>query len=208
MRKMLCAVLLALTASWSLVANADDGAKRRHPQPGGSGTGAATRNHDGEKRPKREKESRPRRRNEDRERRHAVPRDPDGRDDARDRHPRPDPDHQYRERRFRHRDYQDFWSHEGRDHRSHYWFPRHYRTPWHRGYRYHGYRFGPHVRFWCPEISIWFYWPFEDEPADGCGWYWVPTYRFLEWTPYGYHYRYWGWEHVYLCFDGDRVGDY
>jgi len=131
----------------------------------------------------------------------AVPRDPDGRDDARDRHPRPDPDRHWRDRRYNHRDYRDIWSHDRHDHRDHYWFPRHYRDPWRFRGRYHDRLFYRHERFWSPEFRVYFYWPFMDEPEYGCDWYWVPTYRTLEWTPYGLHWRYWGWQHVYLCFD-------
>jgi hypothetical protein len=157
--------------------------ERRHPRP--------------EAQPREE-----RRRNDgDRRRDRAVPRDPDGRDDARDRHPRPDPDRHWRERRYSHRDYRGIWGHDRHDHRDHYWFPRHYRDPWRFSGRYHGLRFYRHTRFWCPEFRVYFYWPFLDEPAYGCDWYWVPTYRTLEWTPHGYRYRYWGWQHVYLCFD-------
>jgi len=150
---------------------------------------------------RRDARSRTEERRRDRDHDRAVPRDPDGRDDARDRHPRPDPDRNWQDRRYGQRDYQGIWGHDRHDHRDHYWFPRSYRDPWRSRYRYHGRWFDRHLRFWNPEFRVYFYWPFADEPEYGCGWYWVPTYRTLEWTPYGYRYRYWGWQHVYLCFD-------
>lgn len=83
------------------------------------------------------------------------------------------------------------------------WFP--YRYPRRGLYfpnRYlFGRPFGPHFEIWYGQESTWFFWPFEDAPEAGCGWYWVPTRRTLADDVYGPRWRYWRWRYLYLCVD-------
>ena len=66
-----------------------------------------------------------------------------------------------------------------------------------------GFRFHPHRGYWSAGVTpVWFYWPFYHQPPLGCGWYWVPTQRLLQYDAWGNSYwYYYDYEYLYLCFD-------
>ncbi len=130
----------------------------------------------------------------------SAERQPDRRQAER-RHPQPAPrpdmggSYRYRDHQF--------------DHRTPYLFPRRYDGNgryYHRYYRHQ--LIVPHFRGWLPDMSLYFYWPFYDQPMPGCGWYWVPTVQVPELDEFGniVAYRYYRWRYVYLCVEGDRLG--
>jgi hypothetical protein len=124
-----------------------------------------------------------------------------GQSQAERRHPQPGV-HPNRLQPYHYRDYQN-------EFHGWYRFPRNYEGNGrylHRYYRHQLMR--PHFRGWLPEMNLYFFWPFYDQPVPGCGWYWVPTVQVPELDPAGnvVAYRYYRWRYVYLCIEGDRLG--